>query len=89
MHLCCTTAKHTLSSTASQALPPATFVQVVQEALVLPLVESTIAQHQQGKGPGSAPASDQLAPVCMLPLAPARGSCTSIELTRIFSMLHS
>ncbi|KAL3155161.1 hypothetical protein ABBQ32_013104 [Trebouxia sp. C0010 RCD-2024] len=37
--------------------------QVVQEALVLPLVESTIAQHQQGKGHGSVLASDQLASV--------------------------
>lgn len=41
-------------------------MQVVQKALVLPLVESTISQHQSGKGPGSAPASDQLGPVSML-----------------------
>lgn len=40
-----------------------TWVQVVQEALVMPLVESIIAQQQASKGPGSAPASDDLAPV--------------------------
>lgn len=79
----------TLNSTASQTLAPANFVQVVQEALVLPLVESTIAQHQQGKGHGSVLASDQLASVCMMPLAPAHGSCTSADLTHIFSMLRS
>ncbi len=39
-------------------------LQVVQEALVQPLVESVIAEEQEGRAPGSAPASDQLAPVC-------------------------
>ena len=40
-------------------------LQVVKEALVLPLVESVIADEQEGRAPGAAPASDQLAPVCL------------------------
>lgn len=50
--------------------------QVVQEALVMPLVESIIAQQQASKGPGSAPASDDLAPVLDALLAQVQEHCS-------------
>ncbi|DBB11835.1 TPA: hypothetical protein ACH3X3_005984 [Trebouxia sp. C0006] len=49
--------------------------QVVQQALVVPLVESVIAEEQEGRALGAAPASDQLAPVLETMLTRVQEQC--------------
>ncbi|DBA94077.1 TPA: hypothetical protein ACH3X1_001724 [Trebouxia sp. C0004] len=49
--------------------------QVVQQALVVPLVESVIAEEQEGRALGAAPASDQLAPVLATMLTRVQEEC--------------
>lgn len=49
--------------------------QVVQQALVVPLVESVIAEEQEGRALGAAPASDQLSPVLEAMLTRVQAEC--------------
>ncbi|KAA6427855.1 MAG: conserved oligomeric Golgi complex subunit 2-like [Trebouxia sp. A1-2] len=49
--------------------------QVVRQALVVPLVESVIAEEQEGRALGAAPASDQLAPVLETMLTRVQEGC--------------
>lgn len=52
--------------------------QVVQQALVVPLVDSVIAEEQEGRTLGAAPASDQLAPVLETMLTRVQEECGAL-----------
>lgn len=56
----------------------ATAEQVVQQALVQPMVQSVVAEQHEGRVPGSAPASDQIAPVLEAMVVRIQDECCSL-----------